>query len=173
LLATEDDVSFPALAFAPGALKLAAGQSDGKVRLWDTVTGREEGVFQAKGLTTILAVAVHGKGQRVSAAGEGGVVTWDVATGKPVVRPWGQAPATAAAFSADGTLVACGTPEGALEIRSLADGKVRRRLEGAAAGAVWTALALGGDGEHLAAGRSDGAVIVWDGDKKPATLQPD
>jgi WD40 repeat protein len=67
-----------ALAFHPGGRLLAAGPTDGLIRLWDTTTFREVAALDWK-VGPIRALAFAPDGMTAAAAGDkGAVVVWDV-----------------------------------------------------------------------------------------------
>jgi hypothetical protein len=172
ILAPEEDATIHALAFSPKTLTVAAGQSNGKVRLWNAVTGLEEKLLEATEFRTILALHFDETGKRLYVAGETGVIGWDLASGKRVVEhAWYKAPCTAATFRRDGGLVAFATADNAVDVWALPAGKLTTQL--AFAKSPWLVLAFDGEGEQLATGGSDGSLLLWNlRDKKLlATLE--
>jgi WD40 repeat protein len=65
------------LAFSPSARTLATGSWDGSVRFWDVSSGRERSAFDWQ-FGKVQAVAFAPDGMTASAAGDKGLVVWDV-----------------------------------------------------------------------------------------------
>jgi hypothetical protein len=174
IFASDEDVSIRAVAFATKGLTVAAAQNNGKVHLWDALTGRDEAVFMARELGTIHAVHFDTEGQRLLAAGETGLLAWDVASGKRVVEHfWKTAAAAGAVFRPDGKALARTSQDGAVDVWSVTDGKRLQVLEDGPH-APWLALAFSADGSKFAAGSTDGSIVLWNmaNGKRLAELQP-
>jgi WD40 repeat protein len=173
ILTADDDVYVQALAFSPATKTVAAGQNDGRVRLWSAVIGRMELVLDCKPFKAILAARFDEAGQSVLVAGDSGVQIWEAATAKKTKEwAWPNKDAVRAAFSADGTTVACLTDAGAAEIWSLPTATKARSIQ-ATQGTNWSAVTVSSDGKHVAAGRTDGEILLWNTDDQglPARLE--
>jgi WD40 repeat protein len=123
------------VAFSPDGTWLAACGGDwrqpapGFIRLWRTsdwsqaaqLTGHEHAV---------RAVSFNSAGtQLASAAEDGQLIVWDLASLSPAVRLQNSAGARPLAFSPDGTQVAAGLHDGTIAIWDMARGEVVRRFQ--------------------------------------------
>lgn len=162
------------LAFTPGGRTLVTADRFRRaagLRVWDVATGKVERTFPAAGGPddrvwnarvspdgTVLAVTYRGKsrGVRVEAV----VRLWDVATGAEVAGPsphWFQDDVVA--YGPDRKTVAAARPNGPVEFRDAATGRVLGELRGPADRV--TALGLGPEGQ-LYTGARDGTVLACD-----------
>jgi hypothetical protein len=171
---SDEDVLMPAVAFAPQSMLLAAGQENGKVRLWHAGNGRDGQLFDAKEIKSVLALHFDAGTDRLLAAGEMGVRAWEFPAGKKGLQvaqfAWKGGPATVAIFSRDGQTVAGAVAAGQVEVWNVADGTLRTQLAISGKGFV-SALTLSPDGSLLAIGNSEGALELWHDGKLLATLQ--
>jgi WD40 repeat protein len=144
------------LAFTPDGRTLltGAGYTDGVIRVWDPLTGKERRHWRAHeyGVTNLV---VTPDGQFAT---DSSLRVWDVATGKEVRRLGeGKVGAWAVALSPDGRLLAsaAGKPirlwdmATGKELRTFGERKVQH-------------LAFAPDGKTLAAAADDRAVQLWD-----------
>ncbi len=103
-----------ALAFSPDGTRLASGNKDTTVRLWD-INNHELMILQKHtGWTNVLAFSPNGK---ILASGsvDKTVQLWDTTMSKPLTTLTGHANGiTALAFSADGTTLASASADGAI-----------------------------------------------------------
>ncbi|WP_219463953.1 TIR domain-containing protein [Nonomuraea rhizosphaerae] len=138
---------------------LATGASDGRVLLWDSLTGEllRELTGHADG---VWPVRLSPSGELLAAGGGDGVIrVWDTATGEPVHSLAGhQAPLYPVSFG-EGVLVS-GDSAGAVRVWDLTSGQVTHTL-GGHRGAVYRAL-HSPDGTLLATGDEAGTVRLWD-----------
>jgi len=100
-----------ALAFSPRGDRVATGCTDGTVRLWEAVTGKQRGEFRHDG--DMLAVAISPDDWLLASSGRDEAVRlWDLATGRQIYKLAGHGPYSnrgALAFRQDGkTLVSWG-----------------------------------------------------------------
>ncbi|OAI45543.1 hypothetical protein AYO44_12830 [Planctomycetaceae bacterium SCGC AG-212-F19] len=169
---------FPgAIAFSPDSQTFATATSSAGptlLRLFDLATGKDR-LTGPRAPVGALAVAPDAATLTTLAA-DGGLVRWDMTTGKPIHEaalpplPVPQAvvvypvPAYASALSPDGRLLAFGwPPTGAMtgvEIWDTAAAKKIQALELAQPGV--NAIAFAPDGKTLAVRGSDGRLRFWD-----------
>jgi WD40 repeat protein len=156
-------VSATALAFAPDGSRLAAGDADGRVRLWALPDGTPVADLPA-GRTTVHCLAFSPDGRRLAVGSSGGtVILWDWRAGRSLLCPGAHFDVYAVAFSPDGTLLASGGRAPAL-LWDTATGRLLLRVD---AGDYVSALAYSPDGRRLAvssqaAAATDDGVVLWD-----------
>ena len=165
-LFTEDMPPITAIAFDPAGTFLAAGATDGSVRLWSASQGRLTRLLSGH-TGTINGVAFSPDGTRLATVAVDGVLR--VHRVDDPQGPSGEGPPdlveeahgaglVATAWGMDGTLVSSGY-DAVIRIRS-PDGTPLPPLHGP--GGPSFALALHPDGGLLASGDQDGAVRLWD-----------
>lgn len=112
--ATDRVLSTPGMVYAPvyspdGNL-VATGNSDGKVRIWDTRSWQPVGQPLDGHNGSVAAVEFSSDGSRIISAGSDGTVRiWEVATGQPVRAPFG--PGAAEPIGPEDQLLAVGLSE--------------------------------------------------------------
>ncbi len=154
-------VSF--VAFSPDGELLAAGLSDGTVRVWELLREREIAVL--KGHTDRVTGVAFSPDGRLLASGswDQTVRVWDIASGQEVQTMVGHmdkiGPVT---FSPDGRLLASASEDGTIRLWDVATGDEVHILRGHTRG-VYT-VAFNPDGSLLASGSEDTTVRLWDVD---------
>jgi WD40 repeat protein/serine/threonine protein kinase len=162
-------------AFSPDGKTLALGDGEGRVQLCDVDTGRvlrtwegrpdERGEFRK--VVGALAFSPDG---RLLAAGFGAATwweddyeqsarVWDVASGQAVQALAHQNAVPALAFSADGTLLATASRDGALRLWPAGRWQEVRTLRGSNR---FNALAFAPRGDLLATSGDDFVIRLWD-----------
>jgi WD40 repeat protein len=132
------------------------------VELWDVATGKGLHKLRSEGVQGIgnATFSPDGKQLVVSAAG-GGLIVWDVASGKEVRRIAGRRNLSAfVAFSPDGKTLAAGSPDGIVQTWDAATGKRLGLYE--AARTPMTRYAFTKAGRLLACGNKGQAISVGD-----------
>ncbi|WP_329520169.1 TIR domain-containing protein [Spirillospora sp. NBC_01491] len=148
---------------------IAAGASDGTVRVWDAATGALR--HELPGHTAPVYTAVFDpSGTSLVTGDAGGVLrVWDLATGELHRTLTGHRGAVfRAVFHPDGTLLAAGDEAGVVRLWDIGTGEIRKELLGHT-GRVY-AIAFHPDGDLLVTGDTDGSVRLWDGDRPRASL---
>lgn len=159
------------LQFSPDGRMLASTDCSRAVYLWDTASGKL--LRQLKGhKAAVLAVAFSPDG-RVLVTCSGGTIPhskfdplddsirfWDVATGKQLhVMESKHGVVTSVAWSRDGRLVTSASAGGPLQVWEVASGKEVSRFEDKG---TWPCvIAFAPTDGRLAAGMSDGTVLLW------------
>lgn len=156
-----------ALAVSPVGDKVAAGDSVGRLLVWDAAGSLLNSTSGHRGAVT--AVTFAHDGDRVASAGAGDLVRlWSLRSGR-----WSGLlnveSVTALSFSPDDRLLAVADGYG-ITLADTAGGPVIRLA--AKLPALTTALAWDGTGRNLAAAGADGVVRVWDRDGRAVERRP-
>jgi WD40 repeat protein len=150
-----------AMAAGPDEL-LAVGEGTGTVRIWDAGTATERGSFPGE-RGGIRALAFDRAGTWLASGDRDGVVRLcDVGSGDMfTIGDVTYRAVTALAIDWPHSLVAAGDEDGKLRVWDTADPGTPVLLTELSCQVRTTALAFGADGERLAAGGTDGMVVVW------------
>ena len=132
------------LVFSPDGTRLATGNLDTTVQLWDTSTGEELIVFQKP---------IEGNMWSISSE-NGKEIVNNPMKDERLARP------TALAYSPDGTLLACGSEDSTIKLWNTVTGELSATFTGHL-GAVGP-LVFSPDGKTLASASDDGTVRFWD-----------
>ncbi len=173
LASLENGAAVNALAWSVDGRLLAAGSSDGVVRVWDPAAGVERATVagHTAGVARVAfgPAAPPGDALLATASARDGVQLWAADTGRRVAhRP--QAghtdEVTALAYSPDGRLLATASTDETIRLWDGDGGEPLGTMDaaGMASGglcACFWSLAFGPGGETLAAGSTDAAVRLW------------
>ncbi|HEY3449803.1 MAG TPA: protein kinase, partial [Myxococcales bacterium] len=149
------------VAFSPDGTRLAASCNDGAARVWDLASGRELLVLKGHvGRSNTLRYSPDGKS--VATGGHDATVrVWDAETGAPrFVMHGHQARVMALAWSRSGSLLASSSTDGTVRLWDPARGAEVALLSGLGSAAPAYGLSFGKDDAVLAAGASDGNLLL-------------
>jgi WD40 repeat protein len=157
------DGQVTALAFSPDAGRLAAGWSDGAVRIWNAATGRPAGEGSLPAPVTSLAFTADGTHLVIALSGRGAAL-WDIAARAAaplrLSLPAGSGGILSAAYSPDSKRIAGGQGSGEIGVWDAASGQCLAVLKGHSASV--DALAFSPDGSRIISGARDKTIRVWD-----------
>ena len=155
------------LSFAPDGRRIASAHN-GNVRIWDPRTGEElRRIIARRGLLAHIALAFSPDGSTLVASGPGHALNlWNTATWERRSLAGHTSPASDAAFSTNGALMATSHEDGTIRLWDVARGTSVRTLPGHSGGARAVSFAF--DGRHIASAGEDKTVRVWE----VATGQP-
>jgi WD40 repeat protein len=155
-----------------GRLLASAGNDDGTVRLWDTVSHHPVGAPLASGANSVSDLDISRDGRLLAAAifdeqGPARIVLWDLTTRKQIGMLQTKGPQAKQRFSPDGSTLAAYDGQGRVVLWDVAGH--RRRGEPLVADTLGddAVMAFSPDGKTLVTGGRDGQIRFWD----PATGQ--
>lgn len=151
------DVSFDA-----GGDRIAAGYSDGAVRVWNTATGELLQTMRGHD-KPVLDLAYSRDGKRIASyGGDGTAKLWNVDTGNEITVLEKGGPLTGAVdFSPDSKIIAVTAVRGTVVLRRADSGQMLGLLQSPARTPTFQCLAFSPDGTHVAAGSGDDAIRLW------------
>ncbi|MBD2292560.1 hypothetical protein H6G06_03430 [Anabaena sphaerica FACHB-251] len=149
------------LAYSPDGKYLVTGDSNGRVQIWNAVTGREILTFVGHS-NCVNSVAWSGDGLTLaSGSSDKTVKLWDVQTGDCVRTLQGHSSLVrSVAWSGDGLTLASGSSDKTVKLWDVQTGDCVRTLQGHSS--LVRSVAWSGDGLTLASGSSDKTVKLWD-----------
>ncbi|MBA4189786.1 MAG: hypothetical protein C0467_17515 [Planctomycetaceae bacterium] len=149
--------SVTSLAASPDGQQLASASLDGTVHTWNW-QGKEPLRTLQPRIGSLHSVAWNREGTHLAAAGDQGVVLWDLAH-PTEPRRLSEAPTPKGSVTFGSGVVAFSIADSVIEVRSMPTGELRHTLKGQTA---TTVLQFSCDGTKLASGAADGVVRLWD-----------
>ena len=169
----DDTQAWAPFAFSPGGRLLATSSEEKAIRVWDLES--REMLMEMRGHEApIISLAFSPDGKAVATAArdysrkikEKTIRTWDLTTGKEVLRFEEEGHLGPVAFSPDGRAVAWLSWHGVIRIRDAATGDplldITVREEGMRRSSTVRSFAFAPDGRSLASWTVDGRVRLWD-----------
>ena len=149
------------VAFSPDGKYLATGDSNGRVQIWNALTGRE--ILTLLGHSSgVWSVAWSGDSLTLaSGSSDNTVKLWNVQSGDCVRTLEGHSSAVwSVAWSGDSLTLASGSSDNTVKLWNVQSGDCVRTLEGHSSEVI--SVAWSGDGLTLATGSDDETVKLWD-----------
>ncbi|MGB3419669.1 MAG: pentapeptide repeat-containing protein [Dolichospermum sp.] len=149
------------LAYSPDGKYLATGDSEGRVQIWNALTGREILTFVGHS-NCVNSVAWSGDGLTLASGSDDNTVKlWNVQSGDCVQTLEGHSSGvTSVAWSEDSQTLASGSFDNTVKLWNVQSGDCVRTLQGHSSGV--NSVAWSGDSQTLASGSYDNTVKLWD-----------
>ncbi|QSV66732.1 MAG: NACHT domain-containing protein [Aphanizomenon flos-aquae DEX188] len=147
-----------AVAFSPDGKVLATGEKDGRVRLWNVITGKE--LLTLRGHSSgVYSVAWSGDSQTLASGSDDNTVKlWNVQTGDCVRTLEGHGNSVLS-VAWNGDTLASGSHDKTVKLWNVQSGECVRTLEGHSDSV--RSVAWSGDNLTLASGSNDKSLKLW------------
>ena len=149
------------VAFHPHEDLLAAGTASGEVRLWNTINGMPQDIYQGH-TDWVRSVAFHPSGQLIASGSEDLTVRlWDMTTRQCIKVLQGHIHRVRSlAFSPNGSTLATGSEDHTVKIWEVSTGQCLQTLQGHTDQV--RAVAFGPSGKFILSGSEDQTVRLWE-----------
>jgi WD40 repeat protein/GTPase SAR1 family protein len=149
------------LAFNSSGAMLASGSHDGKVKLWETTSGKLLRMFDGQ-TEGVFCVAFDPQGGMLaSGSADNSIKLWDAASGKMLRTLQGHTGhVNTVAFDRKGGILVSGSTDGTVKVWETTSGKLLRTLEGQSSPIF--SVAFDPRGGTLASGNPDGTIKLWE-----------
>ena len=143
--------------------KLAIGEKNGKIELWDTKTGEKLSVFHEQDTSKrVFSLVFSPNGTSLASGSEDNLVRiWDLTSSKkPILLRKHTGWVNVLAFSPDGKILASGSTDKTVVLWDTTTGELLATLKGHINGIA--ALTFSPDGALFVSGSTDGTIKFWD-----------
>ena len=143
--------------------KLATGEKNGKIELWDTKTGEKLSSFHEQDTSKrVFSLVFSPNGTSLAGGSEDNLVRiWDLTSNKePILLRKHIGWVNVLAFSPDGEILASGSTDKTVVLWNAITGELLTTLKGHINGIA--ALTFSPDGALLVSGSTDGTIKFWD-----------
>jgi WD40 repeat protein len=166
-----DGTPVKAIAFAPNGQTLASGGADGKIRLWNVISGQNIGTLPTVP-ASVTSLAFVGDASLISGASDATIRTWNTAAGYETSDIPTSAAVVSLAIAPDQKIVAVATSDEQIDFWTSSDRRQigsPRNLPGPLALATFSS-----DGSTLAVLDRTGRIEAWqdDGQKLAGAITP-
>jgi WD40 repeat protein len=173
-----ESVQTESLAMTPDGRHLVVGRADGRIAVWDVVTGKLLSFWSVATVSPVSGLAVAPDGRTIAAASEqeSAVRLFDLVTGRDLLPRTGHRGAiTDVAFHPSGkSLATCSTEDGTVRTWDLTPRRAagEDRISGREFAVLqepanaFSNLAFGDGGRLLFAGGTSSHIAVWDASKR-------
>ncbi|KIK37061.1 hypothetical protein CY34DRAFT_477756, partial [Suillus luteus UH-Slu-Lm8-n1] len=153
----EKDVHVWSMVLSPHSKKVASGNRDGTVKLWNVDTGKVIKTWTGHTKWVNSVCWSPDGGQVVSGSNDGTFRVWDIESGKTILGPIKAGDDVGAVcYSPDANMIATGLGSHGLRIWDANSGKLLKSFEGVCSCLAWTL-----DGKTLIAGGSKIDTATW------------
>ncbi len=150
-----------AAVFSGDGSRVATGDADGEVRLWDAQTGKEVATLLQKGASILSLRFSPDDSRLVSADAKGMVKLWDVNSSKQIATLSEQEGAVnEAVFSSDGSRIVAASTDKTVRIWDTVTGHPLSVLQGHTGSVEYAEFSP--DGSRVLSASTDGTARLWD-----------